>query len=180
MNEFATVFIFTEKTNDGYIFARNSTLFGLFGLILGVVAIGLTISGLKKVKGSLRKVATIVFMAVWLVLWMSSSKNSLDNGINRQIALEQEYEHLLSVYNKQQYQIAEGVIEVLHTQPAGGHDKGDIIKIGGTELEINYYTSTFGYNKTLSHDGVLAAGRYARIYYADDIILRIDLKNPSP
>ena len=65
----------------------------------------------------------------------------------------------------------------MHEQPATGHTKGDIITVNGKQFEVNYFHLTPAYRNTLAHSGVLNSGVYARIYYHNDEILRVDIRN---
>jgi hypothetical protein len=44
------------------------------------------------------------------------------------------------------------------------------------QFEVNYFLATPAYCKTLAHGGALSAGTYARIYYSDSEILRVDIR----
>ena len=82
---------------------------------------------------------------------------------------------LVSAYKNGEYDIAEGIVHVLHTQPRGGHDKGDIVRIGNDEFVIDYHKFTVGYDLTITNGGVLKDGIYARVYHKKGIIMRIDI-----
>jgi hypothetical protein len=82
----------------------------------------------------------------------------------------------LYAYWSHDYDISEGVVTVLHKQPYSGHDRGDIIRLGNDELEINYYRDTPGYDRTIAHGGVLREGVYARVFHHGRIVLRIDIR----
>ena len=60
--------------------------------------------------------------------------------------------------------------------PATGHTKGDIIAVNGEQFEVNYFYVTPAYRNTLAHGGVLGPGVYARIYYHNGEILRVDIR----
>jgi hypothetical protein len=83
---------------------------------------------------------------------------------------------LLSAFQQKRYDIIEGKVAVLHEQPETGHDKGDIVKVGNIKFTINYFTPTNAYKQTIAHGGVLKDGVYARVYYYEGKILRIDIK----
>lgn len=85
---------------------------------------------------------------------------------------------LVTVYQSGKYQVTEGIVHVLHTQPSSGHTKGDIIRINGQEFEVNFFVHTPAYSRTISHGGVLRQGTYARVYHQKGKILRIDIRNP--
>jgi hypothetical protein len=83
---------------------------------------------------------------------------------------------LIRAYRHGQYQVVEGQVQVLHEQPATGHTKGDLITVNGKQFDVNYFYLTRAYRNTLAHGGVLAAGVYARIYYHNGEILRVDIR----
>jgi len=68
--------------------------------------------------------------------------------------------------NSEHTKVVEGNVKVLSTQPYDGHAKGDIIKIGNVKFKIDYYLMTgYYYNTTISHGGVLTAGKNIRVHY---------------
>jgi hypothetical protein len=71
--------------------------------------------------------------------------------------------------------IAEGTVEVLHMEPAEGHDPGDRIRINGREFQFSNYRSTVAYNQTISHGGVLVQGARARLHYIGNDILKVEV-----
>jgi hypothetical protein len=48
--------------------------------------------------------------------------------------------------------------------------------VNGKQFEVNYFYVTPAYQKTLAHGGVLGSGVYARIYYHNGEILRVDIR----
>ncbi len=134
----------------------------------------------RKFKDGLLGILIAGFVVVLSVNWimLHAQDYARDN---------QEYTRLANVYDEHRCKVAEGVVQVSHTEPAGGHSQGDIINVDGVEFEISYYTRTFGYSQSLAHGGVLSEGAYARICYdVNDspfgnrltTILQVDLKNP--
>ena len=104
---------------------------------------------------------------VWSVVWIYMHLlPNVFGHINR----------LLDAYRERRYEIAEGPVEVLHQQPKTGHSKGDVVRVNGKEFEVNYFYATPAYHNTIAHKGVLNAGTYARIYYYEGEILRIDIR----
>ncbi|MCP4259574.1 MAG: hypothetical protein GY774_18995 [Planctomycetes bacterium] len=87
---------------------------------------------------------------------------------------------LLSAYNQGKYKIAEGIVDVSHMQQYGGSGRGDIVRIGSEEFEIDYTSFTPGYSLTIAYGGVLKNGVYARVYHRKGIIMRIDIRKRSP
>lgn len=92
------------------------------------------------------------------------------------LMLKSDFNTLAKLYKNKHYKVVEGVVNVIYEQPKSGHDKGDIIKINGKEFEINYFVMTHAYSQTIAHGGVLKEGVYAKVFYYDDKILRIDVK----
>jgi hypothetical protein len=177
MDDFTTVFVFTDKAKEVFGVANRSLWDGILIIAIGVVLLVLfIIQGRKKPP----KLVGILFVLAWMVFWFGGSTGWISRGQKDYSRYNDEYQRLLDIYNNQRYKITEGIIQVQHAQRAGGHDTGDIVDIGGVEFEFSYYATTFGYNKTISHGGVLQQGVYARIYYTDEMILRIDMKASNP
>jgi hypothetical protein len=192
MDEFTTVFVFSENIstvvhgNNGNItIGIIALIIGLAGLLLiNILPIVFTNKAnqiknylyLNKKRLMFGFSGAVAWATIWLGIFMSDNSNT-NNA----------YSQLQEKYNSGEYQIAEGVVHVLHTQPEDGHDDGDIITIGDETFEINAYLYTLGYNTTISHGGVLTEGTYARVFYEHNetytskshpnMILRIDIKD---
>lgn len=78
-----------------------------------------------------------------------------------------------SAYNAGEYTTVEGVVEVLHEQPAGGHAPGDKIAIGGQELVIDAYQIAPGYKTTLAKGGVHKDGARLKMKVIEGRIVHI-------
>jgi hypothetical protein len=65
---------------------------------------------------------------------------------------------LTDAYEKSRYEVAEGIVTVLHQQPAHGHSSGDRIVVDGMPFEVNYFYATPAYRQTIAHGGALQAG----------------------
>jgi hypothetical protein len=108
-----------------------------------------------------------VFVLIWSLGWLYGHLlPNVFGHINK----------LVSAYHDKRYEVVEGPVQVLHQQPATGHSKGDVIRVNGKEFEVNYFYATPAYNNTIAHKGVLNAGTYARIYYYNGEILRVDIR----
>ncbi|MBN2591264.1 MAG: hypothetical protein JXA96_15475 [Sedimentisphaerales bacterium] len=70
--------------------------------------------------------------------------------------------------------VTEGIVSLSHEQSYNG-GSGDVVHIGNKEFEINYFTDTPGYNFTVAHGGSLKKGVYAKVYYYNDCIVRVDV-----
>jgi len=118
------------------------------------------------------KVFALIFLPAWAVIWISSSYSWFSSA-NREL------DSLVSAYQIGAYEVAEGPVQVLRTQPKSGHAPGDLVSVGDTQFEINYFKSTHAYHKTLAYGGHLREGVYAKVFHDNGRILRIDVKgNP--
>ena len=87
-----------------------------------------------------------------------------------------QYKKLREIYLNQEYSIVEGYVHVIRKQKNDGSDNGDIIEIQGKKFEINYYGRTPTYKLPIIYGGVLREGVYAKVYYYEDYILRVDIR----
>ena len=161
-SDFVTVFEIARGSNGVFASEVFRLLIGIAALIGGVTALILQWrnNGLKGWLGP-------VFITAWSLLWLY-----LHN-------FPYVFEHINSLvraHRDGQYQVDEGQVQVLHEQPATGHTKGDIITVNGKQFEVNYFYATPAYRNTLAHGGVLQSGVYARLYYCNGEILRVDIR----
>jgi hypothetical protein len=162
VSDFVTVFEITTGSNGVFPDTCFRLLIGIGALIGGVTALVFT----WKTNGRKSWIAA-VFAIGWSLFWLYLHNFPHVFGhINS----------LVRAYRERQYQLVEGPIQVLHEQPVTGHTKGDIITVNGKQFEVNYFYATPAYRKTLAHGGVLRSGVYARIYYSDGEILRVDIR----
>ena len=179
MDGFTTIFLFTDAADRILDHFKGNIPDGTNALLLGACAVVFAVLFLGRRKNLFLK---LIVAGLFLTWWGTNWSSTWSQDYTR---FEREYQHLQEIYANQQYQVAEGSVHVLHAQPAEGHDKGDVITVGGVEFVINAFLVTFGYNQTISHGGVLTEGTNARIYYYRDeslsdrpiTILRIDLAN---
>ncbi len=163
MPDFVTVFEITRNSNG---------VFGgaVFRLLIGVAALIGALRVLvrnRRRESSRRDYIGPIFVLVWSLFWIYLHNFPHVFGhINR----------LVNAYQQKQYEIVEGPVQVLHQQPKTGHSKGDIVEVNGKQFEVNYFLATPAYHKALAHGGALGVGTYARIYYYDGEILRIDIR----
>jgi len=161
--DFVTVFEITRNSNG---------VFGgaVFRLLIGVAALIGALRVLvrnRRRESSRRDYIGPIFVLVWSLFWIYLHNFPHVFGhINR----------LVNAYQQKQYEIVEGPVQVLHQQPKTGHSKGDIVEVNGKQFEVNYFLATPAYHKALAHGGALGVGTYARIYYYDGEILRIDIR----
>jgi hypothetical protein len=159
--------------NDGYTtvfetsyFSNGFLLWNIGFLAVGIFAVRQMIRSRKWGNG---KQAPIFFMCLWATFWFFASGAwlylNLTNGRLYTAALA-----------NNQCEVVEGTVQVLHEQPAGGHDAGDRIRIGDKEFTYSYFTSTLSYNRTISHGGKLTNGVTARLHYLGNAILKVEIK----
>ena len=91
--------------------------------------------------------------------------------------LTTDHNYLSERLKKKNYQVVEGRVRVLTAQPYRGHLAiTDMIQINEKIFNIDFFTSTHAYNQTIAHGGYLRDGVIARIYYYNNKILKIDLR----
>lgn len=162
MSDFVTVFQIARGSNGVFTGEVFRLLIGIAALIGGVTALMLQWrnNGAKSWFGP-------VFVIAWGLLWLYLHNFPYVFGhING----------LVRAYRDGQYQVVEGQVQVLHEQPAKGHTRGDIITVNGKQFEVNYFYATPAYRNTLAHGGALGGGVYARLYYYNGEILRVDIR----
>lgn len=109
-----------------------------------------------------------IFIIVWGVGWLGFAPVIL--------SMHRRADALYEDYQMQRYEMVEGTVEVIRTQPAEGHAPGDLVRIGDKEFVVNFFLSTPAYRWTLSHGGDLKDGVYARVFHTNGNILRVDIK----
>lgn len=168
---FSTVFVVTQPALIALFQYRLIQIASIAGMVVGLI--GCAWFGVMLLnKRPIPKYASAFVMLILIAaVWSRLNDDYLLQGCTR----------LKSQYDAGQYQIAQGSVHVLHTQPAGGHEKGDVLVVGTAgpgPLEVNYFTDTCAYKTTIAYNGVLTENAYARVYYTDmGEILRIDLRN---
>jgi len=161
--EFVTVFEITRNGNGVFVDE-------VFRLLIGVVALLGSLRSLirnRRREKSRRDYIGPIFILIWSVFWLYLHLlPNVFGHVNR----------LVNAYRDKQYEIVEGPVEVLHQQPKTGHSKGDVIRVNGKEFVVDYFYATPAYHNTIAHKGILNVGTYARIYYSDGEILRVDVR----
>lgn len=183
MNNFTTVFLFTDigKFQNFLIFGGGALYIIVFGFLWTRVVIRFRKRPKNKPlsDSAIRHVFQLVTTMVCLPIFGLVPFRTF-----YYISFYDEYSKLVTRYDAEEYQIAEGVVHVLHIQKPLGHDQGDIVKIDDIEFEVNVNAGGWNYDKTISNGGALTEGTYARIYYVDNpignalkyLILRIDVR----
>jgi len=162
VSEFVTVFEIARGSNGVFADACFRLLIGIGALIGGVTALVFK----WKNKG-LKSAIAAVFAIGWSLFWLY-----LHNFPH----VFRHVNSLVTAYRERQYQVAEGPVQLLHEQPLTGHTKGDVITVNGKQFEVNYFYATPAYRNTIAHRGVLRSGVYARLYYHNGEILRVDIR----
>jgi len=173
-----TIFSFVDKAQRFITNAqRNEFYNGLASVFCIAIFLFLFITTVHKKSHPNRR---YVYIPLVLILFFGNQYMSAHKDYDY---LGTQYAELSNAYNNREYMMAEGVVDVLHLEPEGGHDAGDIIQINGVEFEFSCFHDTLGYNKTIVFGGVLTEGTFARVFYyqTEDpssrgkLILQIDL-----
>ena len=164
MSDFITVFEITWNSNGELAETTGRFVIGLAAVIGGLAVV---IRRLRR-GDNVTKIIATTFVILWGLGWLYLGQ--FHHGFGHV------YE-LVNAYRQKQYETVEGAVQVVHQQPATGHTKGDVIRVNGKEFEVNYFYATPAYRKTISHQGSLNGGTYARLYYYDGEILRVDVRN---
>jgi len=161
-SDFVTVFEIARGSNG--VLAEE-----VFRLLVGIAALigGVTALIYKWRNNEPKNWFGPVFVAAWAFFWLY---------LHNFPYVFEHINNLVRAYGDGRYQVVEGQVQVLHEQPVTGHTKGDIITVNGKQFEVNYFYLTPAYRNTLAHGGVFASGVYARIYYHNGEILRIDIR----
>ncbi|MFT5111723.1 MAG: hypothetical protein ACI8P9_001043 [Parasphingorhabdus sp.] len=165
-----------EELQLAWHIAKDGNEFGLgliFRIAIGAVVLALGLAGLiRKIQGkSLPKQLRfgtwfcLAFGAIWLYFHWTLMSAEIEETALHAAKLE-----------SQDFEVVEGVVKVLHEQPATGHAKGDVIEIAGKQFEINYFVMAPGYKNTLSNGGVLQDGVYAKLKFSGNTILSVEIK----
>lgn len=163
MSDFVTVFEITRNSNGVFGDEVFRVLIGIVALLGSLGVLFRNWRGREAAKDYIGPVFVLVWSMFWLYLHLLPNTFGHTN-------------ELLNAYRQKQYQVVEGPVEVLWQQPYHGHSKGDVIRVGGKQFEVNYFYATPAYNKTIAHKGTLNAGTYARLYYYGGEILRVDVR----
>jgi hypothetical protein len=164
MTDFVTVFEISRWSNG--LLADE-----LFRLFVGVAAL---IGGLARAAYVLRKpnaqrqwnLIPCLFLTTWAIFWLVM--HDFPRMFRR-------IDTLAVAYEEGRYEVAQGIVTVLHEQPAHGHSSGDRIRVDGKTFEVNYFYATPAYRQTIAHGGALRSGAYARLSYVDADIVRVEI-----
>jgi len=164
MMDFVTVFEINRWSNG--LLADE-----LFRLFIGVAALIGGIAGMirlwRKAEARRRNLIPVFFLAAWAIAWLVM--HDFPHMFGR-------IDRLSEGYEKGRYEVSEGIVTVLHEQPAHGHSSGDRIVVGGKPFEVNYFYATPAYRQTIAHGGALKAGTYARLSHVDGEIVRVEIR----
>ena len=162
-SDFVTVFEITRNSNGVFAGAVFRLLIGMAALI---GALRVLVRNRRR-ESSRRDYIGPIFVLVWSLFWIYLHNFPHMFG---------HIDRLMNAYQEKKYQIVEGPVQVLHQQAYTGHGKGDVISVGEQQFEVNYFYATPAYHNTIAHKGALSAGTYARIYYYDGEILRVEIR----
>ena len=168
MNRLTTVFEITAGTNGIRPDLLLRLAIGVVFLIIGLV--GLVFHKRTQERSSKKLYDPVfIFMTGWGVLWLSFHVSLWKTDTS-------DIDRLLDVYKNGGFEVIEGIVNVTHKQPAGGHTAGDRITIGDQEFEVDYYRSTPGYKQTISHGGALRDEVFARLCHYEGVILKVEVE----
>jgi len=180
MDEFNTIFIFTDKARAVWP--------GFEMVVIGLLAIlatsiwALHSLWLVVLKNNLKRINQVVLALILICSEIGLTKQ----GYEETQYYQNEFSHLQKLYDSQNYEVVEGTVHVVKAAPLG---KQDIVQIDDIEFSISCYDILlFTYSKARDCGGVLTEGVYARVlYYKDESvfstpiqypnILRVDIKN---
>ena len=170
IDEYITIFKIPANWTDDFLLI--SIFCAAIGLNLALILMIITLCNWNRWKTDKQLKKEVIFLCFFAFIWGSGWSigvygSSCTNNIGKE---------LIDAYYSGNYEILEGPVQVLHQEPKGGHDSGDLIRINQREIEFSYFTSTPAYNQTISHGGVLKEGVYTKIYLYKGKILRIDLR----
>jgi hypothetical protein len=74
--------------------------------------------------------------------------------------------------------IVEGPVEEFKPMPYEGH-ADEQMTVGGVRFSYSDYTMTSAFRNTSSHGGPLRRGRYVRIHYLDNSILKLEIRKSA-
>ena len=169
MIEYITIFEIPSEWTDYFIVL--SGLCAIVGLSLAAALFVYLFKNWKNWRKEKKLRKEIIFLFLFLLFWGSVWSFST-YAISDNIRFGKE---LIEAYYSDNYEIVEGIVEVLHQQPKSGHDSGDVVRINQRDIVFSYFRSTPAYRQTISHGGVLKDGVYAKIYLYKGDILRIDI-----
>ncbi len=159
MSQFVTVYEYEISSILGFILLL--AFFAIAGLVVAVAAIFRI-----RATGWRVQVAT-------LLAW--GTGGGLIGGAGLAIVLWR-HADVARWYETSAFEVIEGPVRVLRTQPANGHAPGDLINVGGREIEINFFGEIGpGYRQTIAHGGVLQDGRRVRLFVHEGKVLRVDV-----
>lgn len=169
MNEFHTVFQIAPGTGDIEAEITIRLIIGFIVLAYAVSAIVLFVH--RRDSAQWRpKPSKVIFLLIWSVIWLGFT-------IPWFFGAKHERQKLFATYQDGRYEVVEGPVRVIRTQPKSGHAPGDLVLISNKFFEINYFVSTHAYHQSIAHGGYLHNGVVARVFYVDTNILRIDILN---
>ena len=141
----------------------KSIPYAFWGLIFIVVGIKLIISKLNsKPNSSRHSIAYLsIFTGIAIVYTIISSYTIIG-----------EYFKLRNIMLNNEYSVVEGKVTDFLPMPPEGHQKEYFI-VNGVEFSYSDYEITAGFNNTKSHGGPIDLGKYVKIYYYENHILRL-------
>jgi hypothetical protein len=148
-------------------FSNGSLLMNIVFLCVGIGVVVASLYSLKS--GRMKPLQKIGVFCFWAPFWFLFGGFWLYSNLSSG-------KELTTALANDKCEVVEGIVQVLHEQPYGGHDAGDHILIGGKDFTCNYYSEMLGYHQTVSHGGLLKDGTVARLHYLGNVILKVEIK----
>lgn len=166
MTEYVTVFNFVDN--------RSWHLWLAIGLLIFCVIISLTAILLLVYYARSKKMTQGKRMTKWVII-CGLLLFYVFLPLRTFVKVASEYLKFYDVYKNGEYEILEGVVNVIQYQPVHGHGNDELIEISGKKLYFDYFKWTFAYDITISHGGCLKNGVRARLFVYQGNILRVDI-----
>jgi len=131
--------------------------------LLGVGAIAFII---YKSEMGVKKICASILVCIMLIVGSFSFISQLS-----------EKYHNISLLNSGKCSVTEGYVENFDPAPASGHKNESFILNGKKFSYSDYDVSTGAFNQTYSHGGPIYQGRWVRISYKDNLILKIEVRD---
>jgi hypothetical protein len=160
---FRTVFDASQNGYATWWFAAVGLLFVCFGALLvfaPATANRLMPAGLQGRSRTLFGWTFLLFAVAWTLLNFEDTY--------------QKYRDATTALRNRQYSVVEGPVTDFVPMPFTGHAM-ERFTVGGRRFSYSDYVLTIGFHHTASHGGPIREGRYVRVSYVGNLILRLEV-----
>jgi hypothetical protein len=164
MNDHGYTVVFDVLTNGARAFWFPVP--GLFFIVIGLLLPRFIKSGIFRSPPWMRSWFPTVFL-VFAILWTLIGFTSI--GVR--------YLNDLNAMKSGKVGYVEGQVESFVPMPYTGHAM-ESFTVKGIPFSYSDYVVTPGFNNTTSHGGPIRNGLYVRIWYLQNEILKLEIKNP--